>query len=395
MRFAFLGTGYISDAYLSTARLHPDLCFIGAYDRLAERVSRFAEKFHLKAYDSLEALLQDQEVDAVINLTNPREHFATTKACLEAGKHVYSEKPTSMVPEEARALSDLAKRKGLYLCTAPCSVLSPVAQTLWKAIEDGVIGKVRMVYAQFDDGMIAPHRQPWNWRNSLGTPWPAKDEFEVGCTYEHAGYFLSWLCSFWGAVKKVHSYAATVIADKGIAVDSMAPDFTCGCLEFHNGVIARVTCSIVAPHDKSLTIVGDLGVLYVKNIRDDLGCVWHTPYALSRNKARIRNVLNKLRHLFSSIVHPSILAKLHYEGKERIAPAVPLEKLPWAEHKRVDFLRGLEEMKNAIKESRPTRIPAELGVHMVEIIHALQYPQAGGAEILSPLPKLIPLWRRV
>jgi predicted dehydrogenase len=191
MKFAFLGTGYISDSYLATRHLHSDLRFVGAYDRVEDRVSRFTKKFHLKAYPSLQALLEDREVDAVINLTNPREHYETTRVCLEAGKHVYSEKPISMKASDASALASLAKEQKVMLATAPCSVLSPAAQTLWKALKSDKIGTVRMVYANFDDGMIAPHQKPWEWRNSLGVPWPAKDEFEVGCTYEHAGYFLS------------------------------------------------------------------------------------------------------------------------------------------------------------------------------------------------------------
>jgi predicted dehydrogenase len=392
MKFAFLGTGYISDSYLATHHLHSDLRFVGAYDRVEDRVSRFTKKFHLKAYPSLQALLEDREVDAVINLTNPREHYETTRVCLEAGKHVYSEKPISMKASDASALASLAKEQKVMLATAPCSVLSPAAQTLWKALKSDKIGTVRMVYANFDDGMIAPHQKPWEWRNSLGVPWPAKDEFEVGCTYEHAGYFLSWLCSFFGTVKTVHSFAATVIENKGITVGEMAPDFTSGCLEFHNGVIARTTCGLVAPHDKSLTIVGDRGVLFVENLRDDLGTVWYIPHSLLGNKARLRNGLGRLRHRLEPYLPQKLLAKLNYDGREKMPPAFPKEPLAWGGDKRVDFLRGPQELHNAVHQNRALRLPAELGVHMIEIIEALQYPKAGGALMSSSLPKLEPLW---
>src|SRR5439155_1232860 len=140
-------------------------------------------------------------------------------------------------------------------------------------IREGVIGKVRLVYANFDDGMIAPKMSPWTWLNECGVPWPAKDEFEVGCTYEHAGYVLTWLAAFFGPALSVTSFASIQIPDKGIPVDSMAPDFTVGCIEYADGVVARVTCGLVAPRDKSLTVVGDEGVLFVGNVRNDTGPV--------------------------------------------------------------------------------------------------------------------------
>ena len=93
--------------------------------------------------------------------------------------------------------------------------------------------------------MIAPQMEPWTWMNSVGTPWPAKDEFEVGCTYEHAGYFLSWLLTFFGPARRVTSFASCQIPDKGIEVNEMAPDFTCGCIEFGNGVVARAVSRLV------------------------------------------------------------------------------------------------------------------------------------------------------
>ena len=118
-----------------------------------------------------------------------------------------------------------ATKRELYLASAPCSLLSETAQTVWKAIRENAIGQVRLVYANFDDGMIAPKLSPWTWTNECGVPWPAKDEFEVGCTYVHAGYVLTWLAAFFGPAKTVTSFSSCQIPDKGIPVDRNGAGF--------------------------------------------------------------------------------------------------------------------------------------------------------------------------
>jgi len=331
-------------------------------------------------------MLNCPDVDAVINLTNPRSHFDTTMACLKAGKHVYSEKPIGITVQEAQELLDLSKRQGLQLATAPCSVLSPAAQTLGRAIESGLIGKVRLVYANFDDGMIAPFMKPWKWTNAIGVPWPAKDEFEVGCTFEHAGYFLSWLCAFFGSARKVTSFAGCLIPDKGIHVDRMAPDFTSGVLEFDAGVVARVTCGLVAPLDKSMTVIGDEGVLYIANLRDDMGNVWHKPREVSRWHARARNAIDKARHALGACLPQDWIGWVKYPELRKLPLVGDLKPVPGdPEHKRADFLRGPAELAASVAEMRPCRLPGELGVHMVEIIEALQYPGEGPVVLKTKL----------
>ena len=261
MNLAFIGCGYVAEFYGKTLGNYPSLKLVGACDRNAQNLDAFLCLWPARKYASLEELLADSSVELVLNLTNPRSHFEVTRSCLEADKHVYSEKPLAMDAEQAAELVALARRKDLYLASAPCSVLSETAQTVWKALRDGVIGKVRLVYANFDDGMIAPKLSPWTWRNDSGVLWPAKDEFEVGCTYEHAGYVLTWLAAFFGPALRTTSFASCQLPDKGIPVGSMAPDFTVGCIEYGDDVVARVTCSLVAPKDKSLTIIGDDGIL--------------------------------------------------------------------------------------------------------------------------------------
>src|SRR6185295_426674 len=112
LRIAIVGCGYIADSYVRTLPLYPELQLLGVVDRDPSRSARFSKHYSVPSYESLDALLRDQRVDLVVNLTNPRSHFEISKASLESGKHVYSEKPLAMSFSDAKALVALANQKG-------------------------------------------------------------------------------------------------------------------------------------------------------------------------------------------------------------------------------------------------------------------------------------------
>jgi predicted dehydrogenase len=388
MILAIVGCGYVAEFYCKTIGNYPALKIVGAYDRNQVYLRSFCDLWSLRGYNDLEQLLADPSIEMVLNLTNPTSHYEITKRCLDAGKHVYSEKPLAMDAARARELVDLAYGKNLYLASAPCSVLSETAQTVWQVLRQKAIGRVRLVYANFDDGMIAPKLAPWHWKNDAGASWPAKDEFEVGCTYEHAGYILTWLAAFFGPALKVTSFASCLVADKGIAVESMAPDLTVGCIEYADGVVARVTCSLVAPKDKSLTIIGEDGILLVKDIRNDICTVYMRRIPLSRMHAAIERRINWLR---KAIHLPG------FEQEWQVWTKYPLTRRPSgrfvSSDKPVDFSRGPAEMADAIKHKRTCRLSAELGWHITELIERLQYPErfVGRPEVKSKFAPIEPL----
>lgn len=390
MNIAILGCGYVADLYATTLANHPELRLVGLYDRNPKNLEVFCSGWPARRYASVDELARDPAIDLVLNLTNPRSHYELTSRCLEAGKHVYSEKPLAMDARRAGQLADVAEQKSLMLSSAPCSLLTDAAQTLWKAIREGAIGKVRLVYANFDDGMIAPNQSPWLWRNGSGVAWPAKDEFEVGCAYEHAGYVLTWLAAFFGPALRVTSFASCQIPDKGIAVDAMAPDFTVGCIEYAEGIVARVTCGLVAPRDKSLIVIGDDGVLFVGNVRHDKAPVYLRRSKLSRVQSAIANRTGWLsRWLEQRFSWPGAEALF----QRRYPRACATNGLVVGRGKPVDFLRGPAEVADAIRENRPCRLSARLGVHIVELVEALQHPErcGGHKELTTTFPEISPL----
>jgi predicted dehydrogenase len=231
---------------------------------------------------------------------------------------------------------------------------------------------------------------PWNWQNELGVPWPAKDEFEVGCTYEHAGYLLTWLAFFFGPATTVTSFASCLLPDKGISIETMAPDFTVGCIEYEDSVVARVTCSLIAPKDKSLTVVGDDGVLTVADVRNDRCAVYVRNSEVKRWRGAIERRLNSLRR---TLQFPGYDREwLFWERYPLVnAPAMKLV----SKGKPVDFCRGPAELAAAIHERRACRLSGQLGVHVTELVESLQYPMSFGnrRQLTTKFDRIEPLWQ--
>ena len=375
MNIALIGCGYVADFYITSAKYHPELKFIGAFDKIQKRLQTFCLLYDLKKFDSLKELIDDPSVDLVLNLSNPRDHYAINKLCLESYKHVYSEKPLAMDYKSAVTLASLAKKNNCYLSSAPCSILGETAQTVLDALKNNAIGVVRLIYANFDAGMSAKSK-PWLWRSSSGAAWPAKDEFEVGCTYEHAGYILTWLAAFFGPAKKITSFASCLAPDKGIPLEQAAPDFSVGCIEYKNNIIARITCSLAGPPDRSLTIIGDNGVIYVRDIRDDASPVYlrHLTNGQLKNAIQFRFSCwqNRLERWLNWL-------PLFWGNYLRFSTRYPFIKKPKkrysAKYKPVDFCRGLAELAQAILEGRPCKLSENFSAHIVELTEALQYPE--------------------
>jgi predicted dehydrogenase len=366
MKLGIVGCGFVADFYVRTLPNHPNLEIVGVMDANSERAKKFSSHFSLPLYHTLEDLLQTSGAKLILNLTNPRSHYVVSKSCLEAGKHVYSEKPLSMDYEEARHLVELAEKQGLSLSSAPCNVLSESAQTVWKALRDKVVGPVRLVYAEMDDGLI--HKMNYqNWIGESGAPWPSIDEFEVGCTLEHAGYYVTWLVAFFGQVKTVTSFASCQIPDKETSgtVKHMAPDFSVACLQFSSGVVARLTCSIIAPHDHHLKIFGDDGILSIEDCWN-----YGSPVHLTQKLFRRVSWTRKLPFVKKANF------KHCYKGSHR-----------------ADVCRGVAEMVSAIEENRDGRLSARFALHVNEVVLAIQNPDVIRTpyQVKSTIPPMEPM----
>lgn len=209
--------------------------------------------------------------------------------------------------------------------------------------------------------------------------------------YEHAGYFLTWLAAFFGPARSVTAFSSCQISDKGMRVDLMAPDFASGCIQYDNGVVARVTTGLVAPEDKPITVVGDEGYILVRHLRNDKHAVEVYSTRREKHSSRLRHlsakVLRKLRRL-AHHRHP-------YIGSRHFPPLNLGRFSKAARGKPVDFFRGPQDMLDCIRTGQPHRLSAEMGLHIVEIIEALQYPERFNHHrvIESSFPPMAPMDR--
>jgi predicted dehydrogenase len=372
MRIGIIGCGYVADFYLMTLPNYPELIVAGVTDRDQERAHRCGAYFKVPVYKNTAAMLADPSTEMVVNLTNPDQHYAVSRAILEAGKSVYSEKPLAMTLEEAEDLVAFAEKKSLCITSAPCSVLGEAAQTVWKTLRQNVIGKVYLVYGELDGGLT--HRLEYkNWLSPSGLPWPYKDEFEVGCTMEHAGYYVSWLVAFFGPAISVTSFASCLVPDKktDVPLGVLTPDFSVGCIEFASGTVARITNSIVAPRDHAFRFFGEEGILSVED-----GWVFGTRIFLTKKAKEDTSFKAKvLKNLPGAKRPPSTVT----EEVSLVRKADYRHRYDGGSSHQMDIARGIADLAQAITNKRQPHMSAQVALHINEIVLTLQYPDRMGS----------------
>jgi predicted dehydrogenase len=362
---AFIGTGFVSDYYMTTLANHPQLHLGGVWDIDSSRLQQFCDYWKVKAYASEADLLADPAIGIVVNLTPPESHQAVNRAALLADKHVYCEKPLAMTVEEARELVSLAAERGLTLAGAPANALSDACGHCADILRSGVIGTPRLAYAEMEDGPV--FRDKWqDWRSRSGAKWPAVHEFEIGCTLEHAGYAASWLVSLFGPVSNVAAFSALTFPTKGPGTENLAlgPDFSVGCLTFKSGLVARLTSGLAAPRDRSLTIAGDKGTLVVRDLWDNRSPI-HVELSGTR-RPLVHRLIERVEWQFQRKFPFRLTA-----GKPVAYPqAAPKNSLP-AYPSQIDFVRGIAAQADAIKAGIRPVFSGETALHLTDIVLAL------------------------
>jgi len=375
-KIGILGCGVISGIYIETAQ-KVDAIEIGAIADVNPEAANFrAQQYGIQRVLTPEQLLADPEIEIVISLTPNLLHGQIGKQILEAGKHLYSEKPFAVYREEALANLALADAKGLRCGGAPDTFYGAAWQTARKAIDDGLIGEP---YAAFS--YLAGRRAPM----PPGAPPPAwatrptrqtapghvsffaidGGKYGVSNTFDMGGYYLHNLINMLGPAKSVigmtnKMFDEVVRGDRTVKIES--PTHVTGVIQFQNGVLCQwLTSSDIygtgIPH---IEIYGTEGTLRCPD--------------------------------------PNYFPGPVYLRKPESQELIELEQ----KHAIVQDTRGIgvADMAVAIKNGRPHRNSGRMVTHVVDIINALHESNDQGKRIdlvtscerPAPLPVDLPNW---
>ena len=150
VRWGILSTADINRAVIPGAHESPEVDLLAVASRDQARAEEYAREWEIpRAYGSYDALLADEEIEAVyISLPNTL-HCEWSIRAVQAGKHVLCEKPMSRRAREVEEAFDAAERAGRLLSEAFMYRHNPQAKRLRTLLDDGAIGEPRVVRACF------------------------------------------------------------------------------------------------------------------------------------------------------------------------------------------------------------------------------------------------------
>ncbi|MDF2986056.1 MAG: oxidoreductase [Eubacterium sp.] len=242
VKIGIVGCGNISDIYvqnLTSTFVNTQVWAV--CDLMEERALAAQSKYGINKVCSLEEILGSDEIQIIVNLSTPKDHFEICKRSLGAGKHTYVEKPLSLKVEQGLELVKIAKEKNLLLGCAPDTFLGAGLQTCRKAIDDGLIGDVIGATAF----MVCHGHESWH-------PDPEfYYDFGGGPMLDMGPYYLTALVSLIGPARTVAGMNSitfrerTITSEKkfGKVIDVKVPTHVAGTVEFQNGAIATVITS--------------------------------------------------------------------------------------------------------------------------------------------------------
>jgi predicted dehydrogenase len=258
----FIGCGNISAAYLRLAKLFKPIDVIAVADINMDVAKARAAEFGVAA-QTVKDLLANPDIAIVVNLTIPAVHHKVSRHILEAGKHVYSEKPLALSLADARDLQKLAAKKKLKVACAPDTFLGGAHQQARKLIDDGMIGKVTSGTAHMmGHGMEHWHPNPDFYYHTGGGP-----------MLDMGPYYITNLINLLGPVKRVAALAGTArkrrpissAPRKGDMISVKTPTSYHALLEFASG--AQVTLStswdVFAHRHGNMELYGTEGALFL------------------------------------------------------------------------------------------------------------------------------------
>lgn len=235
-----VGCGNISSRYLAADGVHDAFDLVACADLDAELARETAAEHGIEAM-AVDELLADDAVEAVVNLTPPSAHAQVITDALEAGNHVYTEKPFATTPEEVAEIRERAAESDLLVGSAPDTFLGAGLQTARAALDEGRIGDPVGATAHW----TSPGHELWHPNPDLYYQEGGGPLFDMGPYYVTALVFLLGSAErVAGSVSRPHE-ARTIESDarKGEEIDVEVPTHEAGIVDFASGATANLLMS--------------------------------------------------------------------------------------------------------------------------------------------------------
>ncbi|MEV6616495.1 Gfo/Idh/MocA family oxidoreductase [Streptomyces sp. NPDC051051] len=241
VRWGILATGGIAAAFTADLIDLPDAEVVAVASRTEDSARAFAERFGIsRAYGDWETLAKDADIDVVYVATPHSAHRAAAGLCLEAGRNVLCEKPFTLNLREAAELVELARDNGRFLMEAMWMYCNPMVRRLKDLVDDGAIGEVRTVQADF--GLEGPFPPSHRLRD------PAQGG---GALLDLGVYPVSFAHLLLGEPSGVSAQA--VLSAEGVDLQTAA------ALSWDSGALAALHCSLAGGTGTTASVTGSRG----------------------------------------------------------------------------------------------------------------------------------------
>lgn len=263
LRVGIVGAGNISAIYCENLAKFPSTELVAISDLDTDRAKAQAEKYGIQAM-SVDELIDSPNIDLVLNITIPKAHGEIALRSLEAGKHVYNEKPLAICREDCQKMLALASSKGLRVGCAPDTFLGAAHQRVRKLIDDGVIGVP-----------VAVH----GYMTSRGVEsWHPNPEFfykpGAGPMLDMGPYYLTAFVNMFGPIERLAAMTRTTFPErtitsepfKGQVIKVETPTTFITALQFESGVVGQLTTSFDTysfPSQPNIVVYGSDGTMVV------------------------------------------------------------------------------------------------------------------------------------
>lgn len=351
-----IGCGTISDVYLTNITQHcENLDLIACADIIPEKARQAAEKYNIPRACTVEELLEIDEIRIVLNLTIPAVHYEVNMQILNAGKHLYCEKPLTLAFEDAQTVVDTAKEKCLMAVSAPDTFLGAGAQTCRKLLEDGVIGKP----VGFTANMTCAGHELWH---------PAPGFYYKkggGPMFDMGPYYLTTLVSLLGPIRRVSCFTASGRPLRnilGTETEVEVPTHYTGIVEFVSGVIGNINMSFDVWNSDlpCMEIYGTEGSLSVP----DPNCFGGAVKVFDGKK--LKSIVDAVTQ-----PHPAKLMTMVTQSATCSSDQpllFPADPDPRANMRAL----GVSDMAQALIDGRESRLRSDISLHVVEALNAFE-----------------------